>query len=85
MPWPATTPTAALDPTFSGDGKLIIDFGGSRNPLNALVLQPDGKLVVAGFTDVIDFGEFALARLLPNGTLDPTFDGDGKGDHRLWW
>ena len=48
----------------------------------ALALQPDGKLVMAGETveapSDFSISDFALARYLPNGTLDPTFSGDGK-------
>ena len=40
-----------------------------------MVLQPDGKIVMVGFTHE---GDFALARYLLNGTLDVTFGGDGK-------
>ena len=70
-------PNGSLDPTFSGDGKVTTDFsGGSFDEVHALALQPDGKLVVAGRGGVGH--DFALARYLPNGTLDSTFSGDGK-------
>jgi uncharacterized delta-60 repeat protein len=65
-----------LDTSFSGDGKLTTDFGGSESA-SAVALQPDGKIVVAGATS-LGGGNFALARYLPNGTLDTTFSGDGK-------
>jgi uncharacterized delta-60 repeat protein len=61
------------DTTFSGDGKLTTDFGGSEFA-TALVLQTDGKIVAAG----VDSGGFALARYNPNGSLDTSFSGDGK-------
>jgi uncharacterized delta-60 repeat protein len=41
--------------------------------VNALVLQPDGKLVVAGESR----GDFALARYDADGSLDTSFSGDG--------
>ena len=72
-----------LDTSFSGDGRVTTDFGG-RDEANAVVLQADGKIVVAGSTDSGGSGSdgsgrnFALARLNPNGTLDPTFAFDGK-------
>ena len=64
-----------LDPTFSGNGKQTTDFGGSSEA-KAVVVQPDGKVVVVGAT----FRDFApaLARYKPNGTLDTSFSGDGK-------
>jgi uncharacterized delta-60 repeat protein len=45
----------------------------------ALVLQADGKLVIAGAHPwPFEFlRDFALIRLLPGGALDPSFDGDG--------
>ncbi len=71
-------PDGSLDPTFSGDGKVTTDIAGDDAQALAVVLQPDGKVVAAGGAVVGGFGEFALARYLPDGALDPTFDGDGK-------
>jgi uncharacterized delta-60 repeat protein len=42
----------------------------------ALALQPDGRIVVAGATGGPN-ANFAVARLLPNGTLDPDFTDTG--------
>ena len=66
-----------LDPTFGTGGKVTIDFAGGADAAAALVVQADGKLVVAGSATVGTFGNFALARLRPNGTLDPTFGTGG--------
>jgi uncharacterized delta-60 repeat protein len=72
----------ALDTTFDGDGKLITDIG-SRNAASAIVIQPDGKIVVAGGVDFSDddgngdSGDFLLVRYLKNGALDRSFGGDG--------
>jgi uncharacterized delta-60 repeat protein len=64
-------PNGSLDATFSGDGKVLTDLGsGEGDVATAVALQPDGKIVVAGFTHR---GDFALARYLSNGTLDTTF------------
>ena len=38
-----------LDPTFSADGEQTTDFGGSSEA-KAVVVQPDGKVVVVGAT-----------------------------------
>ena len=68
------TRTGSLDPTFNGNGTLAIDAGGFEEA-DALALQPDGKIVVAGATTV---NAAALVyRVNPNGSLDPGFDGDG--------
>lgn len=66
-----------LDPTFATGGILHRDLGGS-DQANALVIQPDGKIVVAGFSGATTPAlDFALARFEPDGTPDLTFDGDG--------
>src|SRR5207244_4230455 len=44
----------------------------------ALALQPNGKIVVAGYTtDAQGLSDFAVARYNANGSLDTTFDADG--------
>jgi uncharacterized delta-60 repeat protein len=70
-----------LDGSLSGDGRLTTDFSsGSEDQAQAMILQPDGKIVVAGATYTIDDFDFdvALARYTASGTLDPSFSGDGK-------
>ena len=64
-----------LDPAFGSAGKTIIDSGSSAN-LHQLVIQSDGKLVLAG--DAGSPSQFALARLNQNGALDSTFGTGGK-------
>ena len=64
----------SLDATFGAGGWMTTDFPGSREQANALALQPDGKLVAGGVAN----NDFALARYNPNGSLDATFDGDGR-------
>ncbi|HEU4664521.1 MAG TPA: delta-60 repeat domain-containing protein [Dokdonella sp.] len=77
------TADGQLDPTFSFDGKVTIDFTGANgtDQATALALQSDGKIVVAGNTNP-DRGsghyDFAVARLDADGTLDTTF-GAGTG------
>jgi uncharacterized delta-60 repeat protein len=65
-----------LDPTFGQGGVVLTDFGPSYDWAYALALQPDGKIVVAGVSDVSGSKDFALARFSPNGVLDRSF-GDG--------
>lgn len=67
-----------LDPTFDGDGKVTTDFGGAERAY-AMAIQADGKIVVAGYSNVGGItDDFALARYNVDGSLDVTFDGDGK-------
>jgi uncharacterized delta-60 repeat protein len=63
------------DTTFDGDGTATIDFGTLADACNDAVLQPDGKIVVAGYTSLSH--DAAVYRLNPNGSLDASFDGDG--------
>ena len=62
------------DPTFSVDGRVLTDFGPSYDDATAMVLQNDGKIIVAGQSE----RSFALARYNSNGSLDKSFSGDGK-------
>jgi uncharacterized delta-60 repeat protein len=64
----------SLDMSFDGDGKVTTDFAGRTDLAVDVKIQADGKIVVVGGS-----GEyFALARYNPDGSLDTTFDGDGK-------
>ena len=72
-------PNGSLDKTFSGDGKQMTPFVGNGAVASDVAIQGNGKIVAAGGTeDAAGNGDFALARYNPNGTLDPTFSGDGK-------
>lgn len=67
----------ALDSTFDGDGKVITFFSTLGGEVNALALQPDGKIVAAGYYWNGSDYDYALARYNTNGSLDNNFDGDG--------
>ena len=67
-----------LDPTFGTSGFVTTDFFGHGDSARSVVIQPDGKIVVAGWALRDGRGDFAIARYNLNGTLDTTFDGDGK-------
>jgi uncharacterized delta-60 repeat protein len=69
----------SLDTSFGGDGKVTTDLAGSYDAGYGLAIQPDGKIVVAGRADGTGRPtSFGLARYHPDGTLDTSFDGDGK-------
>ena len=40
-------PDGSLDTAFDGDGKVLTDLAG-QDEINAVVVQNDGKIVVAG-------------------------------------
>ncbi|MEA2511149.1 MAG: hypothetical protein QOJ59_636, partial [Thermomicrobiales bacterium] len=66
-----------LDDSFAGDGKAQLDLGGDDFG-QAVVIQPDGKILVAGYTVVGTSTRLAVVRLQPNGLLDTTFGEGGK-------
>lgn len=69
----------SLDSTFGYWGQVTTDFGAScsgglYDSDYSLVLQPDGKIIAAGDSN----GDFAIARYHSSGSLDVSFDYDGK-------
>lgn len=65
----------SADTSFGGDGLVETDFAsGSSDGAYAVAIQSDQKIVVAGYSE----GAFAVARYNTNGSLDPSFDGDGR-------
>ena len=69
----------SLDATFGGDGIVLTHFSSGAVGLD-IALQDDGKIVVAGaaHAEASDVWAFAVARYETDGTLDPTFSGDGR-------
>jgi uncharacterized delta-60 repeat protein len=68
----------SFDNTFSEDGSQTISFLNSNDYAYALALQQDGKILVSGQAVNSANADFALARLNVDGTIDNSFDGDGK-------
>ena len=73
-------PDGSPDTSFSGNGRQMTNFAGLGEKANGVALQDDGKIVAVGFAGSggSGQGDFALARYNPNGSLDPSFSGDGK-------
>ena len=68
-----------LDSTFGVGGKATVDFFGSTDEARAVALQTDGRIVVAGSAfNGASLGDFALARLDEDGSLDSSFRSSGK-------
>jgi uncharacterized delta-60 repeat protein len=70
----------SLDNTFDKDGKVTVRINDSAG--YDMALQNDGKIVVAG-ADFDGSDNFAAIRLNPNGSLDKSFDGDGKATVKM--
>ncbi len=69
-------PDGSLDPTFNGTGKVNTSFGG-KDTATCVVIQDDGKLVVAGVSERGYPSDIALARYNADGSLDTTLNGTG--------
>jgi len=67
-------PDGTPDPAFGTGGVVSIDIRNGDDQVSALAIQPDGKIVVAGYSNT----DLALARFRPNGSLDATFGEGGK-------
>ena len=74
----------SLDNTFDNDGVVVTDIG-NDDIAAAARIQPDGKLLVGGYSNIVAFQgfEFFALRYNTNGTLDNTFDTDGKVTTRV--
>lgn len=66
----------SLDNTFDGDGKVITNLGSDEGAFG-LTIQPDGKIVTAGFSFSGGQQEATAFRYNTDGSPDNTFDGDG--------
>lgn len=74
-----------VDTSFGTGGQIYTDLSGSPTPTwltgNSLDIQADGKIVLGGTYQIQSTFEesFALARYLPNGSLDLTFGVNNNG------
>lgn len=68
----------SLDDNFGNHGKVLTAFNAGNAQANAIVIQPDGKLVVAGWVFGSNAFDFALARYNSDGTPDPTFGNNSQ-------
>jgi uncharacterized delta-60 repeat protein len=72
VPGPVRAADGDLDPTFGDAGRVVATYPNGAGA-NDVAIQPDGKIVVAGWVGA----RFTVARYLPGGTLDPAFGTDG--------
>lgn len=67
-----------LDNTFGTAGKISTSIQTATDQIYAMVIQPDGKIVVGGVSSsTANSYDWALARYNTNGTLDNTFGTNG--------
>ncbi len=68
-----------LDTSFDTDGIVTIQFSATNNDLfTDILVQPDGRILVAGYGNITGNDEMIVARLNVDGTLDTSFSADGK-------
>jgi uncharacterized delta-60 repeat protein len=77
----------SLDMSFGNAGRVTTHLSDFSDVVSALAIQPDGKIIAAGFAgvdfDTQDSGDFALARYNTDGSLDMTFGRSGIVTTRL--
>lgn len=70
-------PNGSRDSSFGQAGGLWLRGSGSENCIGLQIL-PDGRIVTATATGVLQGNSYTLRRLLQNGTPDPSFNDSGK-------
>ncbi|PYT00621.1 MAG: hypothetical protein DMF63_06185 [Acidobacteria bacterium] len=68
----------SVDNSFDGDGKVITSVGTGTDEAHAVAIQADGKIVAAGYANSNSDFDFVLVRYNADGSLDSSFDTDGK-------
>lgn len=73
------TSNGALDNTFAGGyGVVVTDIRSGADVPFSVAIQPDGKITTAGYSNDGSRDAFAIVRFTSDGSLDTTFDSDGK-------
>lgn len=67
----------SLDPTFDSDGKVVMDINNSNDVMKSIVTQPDGKIIVAGYTSDLGIDRFCVVRFNTDGSIDNSFGVNG--------
>ncbi|MCB0731330.1 MAG: T9SS type A sorting domain-containing protein [Ignavibacteriae bacterium] len=66
------------DISFGTNGFVITSIGSGTDEGKSVLIQPDGKIVLAGFSRIGSNDDFAVVRYNSDGSLDNSFDSDGK-------
>ena len=82
----AQNTAGTLDTTFGTGGKVTVDFNGNPDPNGVdsdygldVAIQPDGKIVMVGFSFVAQTDSaFSMLRLNADGSLDTSFGTGGR-------
>ena len=71
-------PDGTFDTSFDGDGKVTTAVGLGDDKASKVLVQADGKIVVAGSSFNGSNTDFALVRYNSDGSLDSSFGNSGK-------
>jgi uncharacterized delta-60 repeat protein len=75
-------PDGRLDSSFNPGGRqpgiVVIDVTGGRDQFNDVAIDASGRIVAAGSVRGAGPGDFAVARFLPDGSLDSSFNPGGS-------
>jgi uncharacterized delta-60 repeat protein/uncharacterized repeat protein (TIGR01451 family) len=70
-------PDGTLDTSFGSGGTFTIAASSSDEEITSIAIQPDGKIVAAGWITPGTFTDSVFVRLTPAGALDSAFNGGG--------
>ncbi len=83
--WVRYNANGTVDSTFGINGIVKTDFDSTDDQINSIAIQPDGKILAAGYSSPVSTSycfsydlDFALARYNTDGTLDSSFGTNGK-------
>jgi uncharacterized delta-60 repeat protein len=68
----------SIDSSFGSNGIATMAINGQHDEVRTVMVQADGKIVLAGIAHVDGNRDFALARLNADGSADTSFNGTGK-------
>ncbi len=66
-----------LDTSFGTSGIVTTDIAGGSDRVYDIALQNDGRIIAAGGSIQASASYFAIARYVPDGSLDPSFGDSG--------
>ncbi len=66
-----------VDTSFGINGKTLTDIAGNEDQIVPMIIEPNGKILAAGWSRTSFQSDVALVRYNSDGTLDTSFDTDG--------
>ena len=72
-------PDGSIDSTFGDGGRATLDLGGDDEYIAKIAVLPNGKIVIAGGTNLDGDFDVVFARFEANGALDSSFGGSPIG------